>query len=81
MALHPIHPGLRPIHYDAVSAAKVTIVVQPDDELVVSDDIAGQLLAASVQFKDRPKPPEAAKEPAKKAVKKSAKKSAKKSDG
>lgn len=74
MGLNNISPGLRPIHYDAVSAAKVALVVQPDEELIVSDDIADQLLKSSGQFKDKPRP---AAEPVKKAVKKaSAKKPA-----
>ena len=50
--LKPPTPGLRRIHYDAVSVAKVQLSVQPGDELVVSDDVAEQLLAASRQFKD-----------------------------
>lgn len=52
MGLNPIGGGLRHIHYDARSAAKVALVVQPGDELHVSDDVAAQLVAASPQFKD-----------------------------
>ena len=52
MSLNPITTGLRNMHYDASSAAKVQIVVQPGDTLTVSDDVADQLVAASPQFKD-----------------------------
>lgn len=58
MALNPPTPGLtatksglRRIFYDARSAAKIALVVQPGDELEVSDDVAAQLLKASPQFK------------------------------
>jgi len=59
MALNPPTPSLRRLYYDAVSPAKVQIVVQPGDALHVSDDVAGQLIAGSAQFKDAdaPKPP------------------------
>jgi hypothetical protein len=66
--MNPITPGLRPIHYDARSAGKVTLVIQPGDKLEVSDDVASQLKAASPQFKDAPKaaPKKAAPKKAKK---------------
>lgn len=51
MALDPPIPGLRPLHYDARSPAKVQLIVQPGDELVVSDDVADQLQRQSLQFK------------------------------
>ena len=51
MALNPISPGLRSLRYDAVSPAKVSLSVQPGEVLEVSDDIAGQLVAQSQQFK------------------------------
>lgn len=51
MALNPISPGLRSVRYDAVSPAKVSLSVQPGEVLEVSDDIAGQLVAQSQQFK------------------------------
>lgn len=52
--------GLRSIYYDAVSPAKVALIVQPGDQLEVSDDVAAQLLAASPQFKtEQPAPPPA----------------------
>lgn len=51
MALNPISPGLRSVRYSAVSPAKVSLFVQPDEVLEVSDDIAGQLVAQSSQFK------------------------------
>lgn len=66
----PPSAALRNLHYDAKSAAKVALIVQPGDTLTVSDDIADQLVAASSQFKvldDAPaaKPaPKAAKKPA-----------------
>ena len=53
----------RRIRYDAVSSAKVQLVVHPDDVLHVSDDVAGQLLQASAQFKDLDAPPPARPEP------------------
>jgi len=45
------------MHYDAVSPAKVSLIVQPGDELVVSADVAAQLAATSPQFKDVTPPP------------------------
>lgn len=52
MGLNPITPGLRRIDYDARSAAKVQLTIQPGDTLAVSDDVAEQLLRESPQFKD-----------------------------
>lgn len=52
MSLRPPTPGLRSLHYDARSAAKVELVIQPGDTLVVSDDVAAQLQRSSPQFKD-----------------------------
>lgn len=74
MALNPPTPGLtapdsglRSIFYDATSPAKLSLIVQPGDQLDVSDDVAAQLLASSQQFKDgaapKPAPPEPAQEP------------------
>ncbi|MEM9516035.1 MAG: hypothetical protein AAGA42_14380 [Actinomycetota bacterium] len=74
MGLKEPIPGLRSIHYDARSPAKVSVVVQPGDTLVVSDDVAVQLEKASQQFKpaaDAIEPPvedEQPKKPAKKAT-------------
>jgi hypothetical protein len=48
----PPSAGLRNLHYDAKSAAKVALIVQPGDTLTVSDDVADQLMASSSQFKD-----------------------------
>jgi hypothetical protein len=50
--MNPIQPGLRRISYDARSAAKVALIVQPGDTLAVSDGVADQLLRSSPQFKD-----------------------------
>lgn len=52
MGLNPPAAGLRRINYDARSAAKVQITVQPGDTLDVSADVADQLLRSSPQFKD-----------------------------
>ena len=52
MSLKTPTPGLHSMHYDAVSPAKVSLVVQPGDEMVVSADVAAQLAATSPQFKD-----------------------------
>lgn len=41
--MNPITPGLRPLFNKSKQPAKVQIVVQPGDELAVSDDVAGQL--------------------------------------
>ena len=56
-----MHP--RRIRYDAVSSAKVQLVVHPGDVLIVSDDVAAQLLQASAQFKDADAPPPVRPEP------------------
>lgn len=89
MALNPPVPGLtapqsalRRISYDATSAAKVSLIVQPGDQLEVSDDVAAQLLAASGQFKDTDAAkPEPADEPDERPKRKTrAKKSAAKGD-
>jgi hypothetical protein len=53
--MNPPVPGLRTIHYDARSAAKVNLSIHPGETLTVSDDVADQLTAASPQFKDAPK--------------------------
>lgn len=65
MALTPPVPGLtatdsglRSIYYDATSAAKLSLIVQPGDRLEVSDDVAAQLLATSAQFKEPTEAPE-----------------------
>lgn len=50
--MRPPIPGLRPIHHDASSPARVELIVPADDTLVVSDDVAEQLLSSSTQFKD-----------------------------
>lgn len=51
----PMNPtekrGLRPVHLDARSAAKVQLSVQPDDVLIVSEDVAGQLVRTDGSFK------------------------------
>lgn len=52
MTLNPIVPGLRNIHHNANSAAKVEIVAQADDVLIVGDEVADQLLRHSVQFRE-----------------------------
>ena len=55
MGLHDIKPGLgnptRRLILDGKSAAKVALVVAPGDELVVSEDVAAQLVAADGGFK------------------------------
>lgn len=63
MALKPINPVLRSLRYDAVSPAKVSLSVQPGEVLEVSDDIAGQLVAQSQQFKLADVAPAPASEP------------------
>lgn len=72
MPLNPPVPGLRRIHHDANSASHVELSIAPGDVLEVSDDVAGQLLATSPQFKaDAPakaKPAPAAVPVAKKAA-------------
>lgn len=45
-------PGLRSIHYDARSTAKLQLHVAAGDVIVADDDVADQLLAASTQFKE-----------------------------
>lgn len=58
MALKLPVPGLRPVHYNARSAAKVQLTVQPGDTLIVSDDVAAQLAQGSAQFKVDELPPD-----------------------
>ena len=58
MALNLPVPGLRPVHYNARSAAKVQLTVQPGDTLIVSDDVADQLVQGSAQFKVDELPPD-----------------------
>lgn len=48
--LKPIAGGLRPVHNNSKSVAKVAVTVQPGETLHVSDDIAGQLLDARAGF-------------------------------
>lgn len=70
-------PGLRTVRYDAQSAGKVSLIVQPGDTLIVSDDVAGQLVASSAQFKPEVEPepgepevePEVERPPRKRAAK------------
>jgi len=71
--MNPVTPGLRPIKYDGRSAAKVSLVIQPGDDLEVSADVAGQLLATSPQFKAKPKAAPAKAAPVKAATKKTKK--------
>ena len=76
--------ALRTLHYDAVSPAKVSLVIFPGAELTVPDDVADQLVATSAQFKEGARPaapvvkapakPAADKAPAKKPRKRIAKK-------
>lgn len=58
-------PGLRPIRNGSKDVLKPSLVVQPGDELFVSDDVAAQLLSAG--FKASPvavdAPAEADEEP------------------
>lgn len=85
MGLQDITPGLGDPHRRLIqngkSAAKVTLSVAPGDELVVSDDVAGQLVAASASFQDSTpdkrevwagEDPEPKAKPAKKAAAKKA---------
>lgn len=55
MGLHEIKPGLgnpsRRLILDGKSAAKVSLSVAPGDELIVSEDVAAQLVAADGAFK------------------------------
>ena len=53
MGLNPINGGLRRLHYDAKSTAKVDLRIKPGDVLEVSDDVASQLMLQSAQFKDQ----------------------------
>ena len=48
MSLNPPVPGLRPVFNRSNSVAKVHINIRPGDVLHVSDDVAGQLIAARV---------------------------------
>ncbi len=64
MGLREPIPGLRPITYDARSATKVTVTINPGDELEVPEHIAEQLTKTSPQFKAKKAP--AKKAPAKK---------------
>lgn len=52
MGLRPINPGPRTIHYVGNDVGKVSLVIPADDTLVVSDEVAKQLLAAATQFHD-----------------------------
>lgn len=52
--------GLRPLWFNAKSAAKVQVTINPDDRLLVSDDLADRLLAADSHFRDESVQPEAA---------------------
>jgi hypothetical protein len=54
--LKPPTSGLRVLHLNAVSPAKVALVVAPGDELHVSEDVAEQLIAADGHFADGPSP-------------------------
>jgi len=65
MALNPPEAGLHRLRYDSKSVAKVQLAVQPGDELVVSDDVAKQLVAADPHFKPVDEPPAATTAPAK----------------
>lgn len=48
--LKQITGGLRPVHNNSKSVAKVELAVQPGETLHVSDDIASQLLDARTGF-------------------------------
>lgn len=50
MALNPITPGLRNLRNKSNGIAKVSIAVPAGDELVVSDDVATQLLNQTQAF-------------------------------
>lgn len=52
MGLRPIEPGLRQLVNASNDVAKVSVVVPAGDELTVSDEVAGQLLAARVGFRE-----------------------------
>ena len=56
MSLTPPTPGLRRIHNKSKHVAKVALIVQPGDELEVSDDVALQIVAATPVFADGPAP-------------------------
>lgn len=55
MTLRPIRPGLRTIHNGSAFVAKAQIVVPPNGELTVPDDVADQLQRDGA-FKDGPAP-------------------------
>lgn len=70
---HPGRTGLRPLWYNARSAGKVQITVNPGETIHVSDEMAAQLQAADGHFHDGetpsgfdpdPPPVEPADEPA-----------------
>lgn len=52
MGLRPINPGLRTIFHNAIDASKVSLSVPAGETLVVSEELAGQLLASAAQFQD-----------------------------
>ena len=52
MSLNPVVPRLRAIKHDAISASKVSLSVPAGDTLIVSDDVADQLVAAPRQFQE-----------------------------
>lgn len=56
MGLRPIEPGLRQLVNASNDVAKVSVVVPAGDELTVSDEVAGQLLAARVGFREVAEP-------------------------
>ena len=43
--------GLRPIRQGGAAPIRVEVIVAPGDVLEVSEDVAGQLMASSQQFK------------------------------
>ena len=45
MSLNPPQSGLRRLQNHSKQTAKVTVYVAPGDELIVSDDVANQLVA------------------------------------
>lgn len=60
MALTTPRPTLRRLRLDAVSPAKVSLVVPPGDVLEVSEDVAAQLVAGDPHFRDARTAPEPA---------------------
>lgn len=50
MGLRPIVPGLRALWHDSSQPTKVQIVVAPGATVVVPEDVAAQLEAASTHF-------------------------------